>query len=513
MIDTSKQIKIGSLLSYIQMFAGILVGVVYTPIMVRTLGQSEYGLYQTVASTMSMLSILSLGFNSGYIRYYAKYKKENDFESIYRLNGLFLLIFLFIGFIALLCGLFLTFNLELVFDRGLSREEYKIAAILMVLSTINLSISFPMSVFGNIISAHEKFIIQKSIGIIKTVIGPMVILPLLLLGYKSIAMVTVSVIINLFADIWYFVIVVVQLKQRFIFHGFEKGLVSSLGGYTIFIAINMVVDQINWNIDKILLARFKGTIQVAVYSVGYSLYNYYMQFATSISSIFTPRIHNIYNSNKGNAEKLRKEFSSLFIKVGRIQFLILALIATGLSLWGKVFIAFWVGGGYEASYYVALLLVVPASIALIQNCGIEIQRALNKHKFRSLAYAIMAIINLVISIILCQLYGAIGSAAGTAISLIVANGIVMNIYYYRYCYINIPLFWKNILSQVKGLWIPVVVGICEVHFFLPENVAIMIFEILIYTIVYAISMWNLGLNSFEKELIKSAFIKVRKTRA
>ena len=29
--------------------------------------KNEYGLYQTVASTISMLSILSLGFNSGYI--------------------------------------------------------------------------------------------------------------------------------------------------------------------------------------------------------------------------------------------------------------------------------------------------------------------------------------------------------------------------------------------------------------------------------------------------------------
>ena len=110
------QLKIGSLLSYFQMALSIVIGIGYTPIMLRLLGQSEYGLYNTVSSAISMLSVLSLGFNSSYIRYYAKYKVKNDDESIYRLNGLFLIIFMIIGFIALLCGTFLSFNLDIVFD-------------------------------------------------------------------------------------------------------------------------------------------------------------------------------------------------------------------------------------------------------------------------------------------------------------------------------------------------------------------------------------------------------------
>ena len=84
--------------------------------MIRLLGQNEYGLYNTVASTISTLSILSLGFNSSYIRYFAIYKKHNDRESIYKLNGLFFVIFSAIGIIGLLCGGFSLFiwNLFLV---------------------------------------------------------------------------------------------------------------------------------------------------------------------------------------------------------------------------------------------------------------------------------------------------------------------------------------------------------------------------------------------------------------
>ena len=105
------QLKWGSVLSYVQMAANIVINLAFTPIMLHLLGDSEYGLYNTVASTISMLSILNLGFNSSYIRYYSKYRSRNDEHAISRLNGLFLTIFSVIGIVAFLCGLFLSFNL------------------------------------------------------------------------------------------------------------------------------------------------------------------------------------------------------------------------------------------------------------------------------------------------------------------------------------------------------------------------------------------------------------------
>ena len=339
------QIKLGIILSYGQIFLSIVIGLIYTPIMIRLLGQSEYGLYNTVSSTISLLGVLSLGFNSGYIRYYSKYKKNNDDESIFKLNGLFLTIFLIIGLIALACGLFLTFNLNLVFSNGLTLEEYKIAKILMLVLTINLAITFPMSVFKNIISAHERFIFLKVLNMATTVLGPMVMLPLLFLGFRSIAMVLVSLCINIVVDAICIYYVVVKLKNKVVFKNYEKGIFKSLFVYTGFIAINLIVDQINWNVDKLLLGRLKGTSSVAVYSVGYTLYSYYLTFSSSILGVFSPRIHKIVNET--SSVNLNETLTNLFIKVGRIQFLLLGLLATGIIFFGKAFIWFWAGEGYE----------------------------------------------------------------------------------------------------------------------------------------------------------------------
>ena len=396
----ANQLKAGAIISYLQMGVQIIIGLAYTPIMIRLLGQSEYGLYNTVASTISMLSVLRLGFNNSYIRYYSIYKKNDDQKAIERLNGLFLGVFSVIGIIAFICGLYLTNNLSIVFSTGLTTEEYDIAKILMLLLTINLAISFPMSVFSNIISAHERFIFLKSLEIVKHVLGPLVTLPLLLLGFRSIAMVSVTLFVSLLVDVTYIFYVLVVLKNKFLFVKPERALFKDLFAYTAFIAIELIVDQINWNIDKILLGRFKGTAMVAVYSVGYSLYTYYQSFSSSISGVFTPRIHKIVNSEKEKTEK-KRELTELFTKVGRIQFIILALIASGVVFFGRYFITeIWAGNEYEHSYIVAVLLIGSASIALIQNIGIEIQRAEFKHQFRSIVYVIMALINLGLSIVL-----------------------------------------------------------------------------------------------------------------
>lgn len=508
-ISESNQIKIGSVLSYLQMLFGIIIGIVYTPVMIRLLGQSEYGLYNTVSSTISMLSILSLGFNSSYIRYYAKYKREDNKEAIYKLNGLFLIVFLIIGVVALVCGVFLTENLQLVFKKGLTEREYSIAKILMLLLTVNLTLSFPMSVFSNIISAHEKFVFLKLLGMLKTVVSPLITLPLLLMGYKSVAMVIVSVFVAIITDLIYLVYVFGNLKQRFVFHSFEKGLFKSILAYTSFIAINLIVDQINLNIDKLLLTRYKGTVAVAIYSVGFSLESYYQMFSAAISGVFAPRIHLMYNNAELTLEEKNKQLSELFIKVGRIQFAILALIASGLVFFGQSFIGFWAGDGYEESYYVALLLIIPITIPLIQSLGIEIQRAENKHQFRSIVYLVMAAINFVLSIFLCQKYGAVGSAVGTAVSLILANGIIMNIYYHRKIGINILSFWKNIGRMSAGLIIPVVFGVLCMMYAEISSKWILLQLIIGYTLIYCVSMWFLGLNKYEKDLVLNVFKRVK----
>ena len=69
----SNQLKIGTLLSYITLFVELIIGLVYTPILTKRLGQAEYGLYSLVSSVISYLTILDMGFGSAIVVYTSRY--------------------------------------------------------------------------------------------------------------------------------------------------------------------------------------------------------------------------------------------------------------------------------------------------------------------------------------------------------------------------------------------------------------------------------------------------------
>ena len=191
-------------------------------------------------------------------------------------------------------------SINFIFDNGLTQSEYSTARILMILLTVSLAVSFPAGIFAHIISANERFVFLKLLGMVKTVVGPLVTLPLLLLGYGSIGMVLVSLFVSVVTDGIYFYYVIKVLKQKFYFYDFEKGIFKSLFVYTGFIALNLIAEQINHSIDKVLISRYLGTEMTAVYAIGHMLYTYYTSFSLAISGVFTPRVHNVINTTEDN---------------------------------------------------------------------------------------------------------------------------------------------------------------------------------------------------------------------
>ena len=87
MDSTSKQIKYGAILSYLSIVLNVVAGLIYTPWMVKIIGQSDYGLY-TLAYSLISLFLIDFGLSSATARYVSKYhaegneKKVNDFLGV-----------------------------------------------------------------------------------------------------------------------------------------------------------------------------------------------------------------------------------------------------------------------------------------------------------------------------------------------------------------------------------------------------------------------------------------------
>lgn len=490
------QRKAGIILSYLSQGIYVITGLVYTPIMLRLLGQSEYGLYQLVNSVVSYLGLLSLGFSSSYMRFYSERKAKNNEIEIAKLNGMFLIIFGIISIICMLCGMIMCENITNIFGKGLTNAEYDIVKTLMVLMIINLTLTFPNTVFNCILISQEKFIFQKIIILLQNILNPFLTLPLLIMGYGSIGMVLITTLLTFAVLISNMFYCLKKLNTKFLFKNLKLSLLKEMWIFTFFIFLNQIVDQINWSVDKLLLGRISGTVAVAVYGVGAQINSLYLQLSTSVSSVFVPKVNRIVVET-GDDNQLTK----LFTKVGRVQFMIMALIFLGFTFFGKKFIYFWAGPGYEESYYIILLLIYPVTVPLIQNLGIEIQRAKNMHKARSIVYFFIAILNIFISIPLIYKIGSIGAAIGTSISLILGNILFMNWYYNFKLNINIRYFWHNIMLIIPSLIIPIIFGCFYNAFINYDNIFKLVLGCVFFGIVYVFSLFKFGLNNDEKKMI------------
>lgn len=493
------QLRAGAVLSYISIFISIIIALVYTPIMIRLLGQSEFGLYSLIGSLAAYFSVLDLGLGNAIVRYTARNRAKGDKEFESRLNGTFLMLFSIIGILTVLIGIIVYSNIEFIFGSSLAESEIDKAKIMIVVLIINFSLSFPLSVFQSIIRAYERFVVDKLISITRIVMAPVLILPLLLFGYGSISMVVTTTIVNLSTLLYATYYAFSHLGIKVSFNRVDNTVIKEIFGYSFFIFLNIIVDQIFWKTDQIILGIVSGTISVAIFAIGMQFITLYMQFSTAIANLFLPRLSMMEANNASN-----EEFSNVMIKYGRIQFILIAYILSGFIVFGQYFINFWAGPDYSPAYYIVLAMMVPLTIPLTQNIGIAILQAKNKLAFRSTLYIILAILNVLITIPLAIRYDGIGTALATGISLIVGHIIIMNIYYYRYIGLDIPRYWSNILKLMAPVLLSAGIGLYFIKVIFPiSSVIQFILGIIIFSLLYLFLNWIFGMNKSEKELFLS----------
>ena len=374
------QIKAGAMLSYVSMGLSTIISLVYTPIMLQRLGESEFGVYQAVLPIISYLNLLSFGLGSAYVRYYSRFRAAGDKKGCAKLNGMFLTTYLFLGALVLVIGFGLSYC-DVIFGKKLTPDEIALAEKLLRIMTVNAALTFPISVFESHVTINEQYLFQKIVAMGKQVLNPLIMIPLLIIGYGSVTLTIVSLIFTILSGILNIGYCLRKLRMPFAFHGYDFRLLREMFGFTVYVFIGIVVDNVNWSIDRQLLTWFHGSAAVTVYSIAAQLNNYFLLFGNAISNVMTPRVHRLVAEGAS-----MRELDALFTRVGRLQFILLSCIFLGFVAIGQSFVVLWGGGEqFRIDYWTTLLLFFACLWTNVQTVGIEIQRAKNMHKFRSLS--------------------------------------------------------------------------------------------------------------------------------
>ena len=502
----SKQRKIGAIMSYIIIILHLVISLGYTPILTKSLGQSEYGLYSMVASIISTITILDFGFSSAIVVYSNKYRIKNETKKEHDLYGMFIIIYSIIGIFATLIGVIIYLNVNNLFGSTMTISELNTAKTLMLILTFNLAVTFPLSVFSSIVTAYEKFVFAKAINIFTIIMQPLCMLILLHFGFKSIALAIVITVLNILSLLFNALYCRYNIKVKITFNKIDFKLLIEIFAFSFWIFLNTIIDKINWSLDNFLIGTISGAVAISVYAVASQINNIYISFSTAISELLLPKVTKMVEKGATN-----EELTDLMIQTGRIQLMIVGLILSGFIVFGKQFIILWLGNEYIDSYYIAIALMLPMVISLIQNSGLSIVQAKSKHKFLPIVLIFTSVLNVIISIPLIHLYNGLGAAIGTGVSLFIGNIIIKNIYYQRKLHLNIIKFFKSIMNISVTLIFESVIAYGIIYLF---NISIsnwlsLISGVVIYVLFYIILLIPF-LNLYEKNLITEFLKKIKK---
>lgn len=488
--------KIGIILSYINIILQTIINFLYVPLLLHYMGQSEYGLYQLMGSIIAYFGIMDFGLTSATICTYIKYKVEKKYKQVENFLAMTQRIYICICIFAVITGGILYNFLDEIFSNSLTTSELISAKYIFILLLLNIVITFLGMVYRSVITANEKFLFMKGIETIQLILQPFAVLLVMQAAPTAFAMVCVMTAINFILTVvrMYYCYNKINMKMKYFY--WDKSAFNEMKTLALSVFIVTIVDQIFWKTNQIILGIISGTTVVAIYSIASLIYMNYMTLSTTISGVYLPKI------NKLVAEHVSDSIlSNEFLKVGRIQYYLLALVLSGFIVFGKEFIILWTNDNFIDAYYIAIVIIVPFTINLIQNIGNCIMQAKNVYNFRAYVYLGVGIFNLILAMPAAKYYGGIGAASVSGMALFISNGLIMNWYFKKYLNIDIKTFWKQILKITIYVILCGFIGGLLNYVLGVGDIIILIIKLLLYTLIYLIIMWITSFNKDEKMLV------------
>lgn len=494
------QRRLGVIISYITLIFTSIVGVLFTPLLISSLGKAEYGLYQLVNSFAGYLVILNFGTGTVVTRYIAKYRSLNNHKEQQNFLSMALIITFIFSFLVIIVGTGLFFSIDIMFKSSLTVNEISKAKQLFVLMMLNIALSFFTNYFSGITSGYEKFGIANGFKLLRMIIKYSILWILLKLGLKSVALVSldlgITILILLLESSYCFN----RLKVRIKYYYIDRKLLTSVGTFSFAVFLQAIVNQVNQNIDRVILGILTDTNTVAIYSISLVVYSMFNNITGTIGGVFVPQATKMITEGATS-----EELTDLVIKPGRIQFIIGGAIGAGFILFGKNFIKIWVGEDFLGAYLPTLFLIIPSIIPMMQNVANTILDALMKRLGRSLILIFMSLMNIVLTLVFVNVMGYVGAAIATGISIFIGNIILMNIYYKRTFGLNVLRMFKSIFNGILPCLMVATLISVPITIILDDTILNFIIKGFIFVSVYLGLLIRFGFNQYEQNLFINPF--------
>ena len=524
-----KNFFLGTIIGYLAVLAGVAYGLFMTPEIIKSpiIGETQYGLYGLANSVITFF-LMDFGLNTAATSYLARLRANGDKEGVERFSaGIFkLYLTLDVLFLIIITGIY--FAAPYIFQKYSPEDIKTLQWLFVIIGCLGL-INLPCYTFTGVISTYEKFgylktveLVQKLLYLAFTILSLQLkwtingsgIIPIVLINACT---ALVSVVMRVLYSRYYLNVhfdirkkITKQEKKEvlsFSAWGFITGLCSRL-----VITITPFILGVVANPDAVTLFTLISTIEIYIYT-----------FGTIITNFFMAKIAR--TTHDGTEEEKIKHMQDLGERIGKIQFVIIAMIVFGFASVGQEFVLFWMKGDYKfLILYWCILAISGYEIfhipQLIFNDALITRGTI---KPVAIVAIIKAVVNLGLSFGLSYLFaeskvfsdlwygsGAVGASIAIAAARIVEL-IGLNFVYKKYLKISISHYFKSIYIRgfiTIAISFGVGLGLHYLELLNSMNSVKLLFNGVVFVIVYTLCTLFITFTKEERQYYLKAVMRI-----
>ncbi len=501
----SRNRGLGIALSYANTFLSMISGLFLSSFMLRQLGDTDYGVYQTMSSFANYLVLLEFGTGTVMSRNLSAVRAQgNSKEEIEKHVSTIWSITAFLSLVILLVSGIFYLSIGTIYSGSLTPQQIADGKQMFVLITVFLIGSFLSHTLNGIVLAHEHYTYSSVMAIVKLVSRLVLLVCLIGQFKKAVIICAVDAAVNVLAVAYTFVYCRKKFAIKINFRHFDKVVLRSALPLCLALFLQTIVNQSNNIVGKFVLGVMAGPEEVALYSVGLYIFSVFSSLSVIPVSAYVPQVTKDVISGLGGLD-----LTKTLVQPCRMIVLVSGTILFGFFACGRPFVCIVYGEKYLLAWLMAIILTAPAFLNMSNAVVLNVLNAKNKRHVRSLMLMITTALNILMTIFGIKWFGIVAAAAATGISTLL-QVLMMNIYYAKAIQIKVGYLFRNIFTgilpfQILGAATGFAVGAWI------ENIYVsFLCAGFAYVLVAFGGFWLFGKNEMEQKMIETLCRKITK---
>ena len=492
-----KSRKAALIVSYVYFVLNTIISIFLSSFIVRRVGQTSFGVYQTMTAFVAYLILLEFGTGTIMTRNIALCRTDpNSPTDEERKQGVTIFTTcLFLSLIILSAALAFYLLIPTIYAKSLSAEQILIGKKIFVFSVASLFFSFINQTLNGLLLAYEFYLFEKICLLAKLMLRSVLVVILLFVSSNVLLIAIIDALLSLVFLIATIVYCAVKIKLRFSFKLFDFGIFRSIIPLAFALLLQTIVNTANNNVDKFIIGIMMTPDDVSIYAISMTIFAMFSTIASIPTSIFLPKIAAKIKLGISNFELTKS-----LVQICRLNIIITGLIAFGFVAVGQQFIVILYGENFKDAWLYAVLIMIPMFVNSSNGVIINIVDICKKRHIRSLIMLATTVLNVCLTIAGIRLLGMLGAALATCITLIL-DLIIINIWYHKSLHLDMKyLFSKSFGSLLIILILSTVTAYSFSSKF--ENLYLQFFIGGFIFVISALLMYLLfGKNEYEQKLI------------